>query len=508
MAIIDDLKFSLEMIEASGDAADAHAGKDFTETSGIIGVGSASFGACRDLEAGFTEYFERSDEAAISSGDRDWCFAIAFRPESTAGFPVIAQKGWLGSPDGNSEWVAYIDDPSSRVVFALPTGSVTAINGGALSNGTDYLLFIWHDSVNNQIGAQLFGGASTTPDIVSHSTGTNDGNRSFQIGASTSQSLYFDGFMGKARFWHRVPTASERAWMWNRGALRTYAELVVGRGYILNEKFTTGVRPTDFYNDGTGINYAYATAPAPLEGAYSVRLLQATNIRVQFVHGAAAEGEQWGHFTFHLDALPTTYQYICQLQDSSFAYIFEMIVLNTGVVGVGDFEGGHSISTVGAISAATTYHVFWRYKAGSGSNSEKELWICTTNSRAATPAGLHAVDTAGAMTTGPALCQFAANTGVGVQNAILDDVQWADADVFADSAQYARPTADSSAGGWAPSVGVDLFAVVDESVVNDADYMTSGTGGAADPVTLKLDPTMLPPIAGTSSIILRHRNGA
>ncbi len=48
-------------------------------------------------------------------------------------------------------------------------------------------------------------------------------------------------------------------------------------------------------------------------------------------------------------------------------------------------------------------------------------------------------------------------------------------------AQFARPDADNSnAGGWSPSSGSDLFAMVDESSPDDADYIEKRTSTTAD----------------------------
>lgn len=48
------------------------------------------------------------------------------------------------------------------------------------------------------------------------------------------------------------------------------------------------------------------------------------------------------------------------------------------------------------------------------------------------------------------------------------------------TAQYARPTSDVSAGGWTASSGTDLFAMIDEAVVDDADYITSSTASICE----------------------------
>lgn len=42
------------------------------------------------------------------------------------------------------------------------------------------------------------------------------------------------------------------------------------------------------------------------------------------------------------------------------------------------------------------------------------------------------------------------------------------------SFQFARPISDIDQGDWTPSIGSDLYAMVDEDTPDDADYITSG----------------------------------
>lgn len=56
---------------------------------------------------------------------------------------------------------------------------------------------------------------------------------------------------------------------------------------------------------------------------------------------------------------------------------------------------------------------------------------------------------------------------------------------------YLRPDADFSTGTWTPSVGSDLFAMIDETVVDDADFIRSADNPANDTTIVTLsDPTV------------------
>jgi hypothetical protein len=197
--------------------------------------------------------------------------------------------------------------------------------------------------------------------------------------------------------------------------------------FLINESFTTGSIPASWWASSGG-NYAYATSPAPLEGTYSLRMV-ASDGQALYFPGAEETGEQWGHFMFLIDSLPGSFLTFFRLQADDFSTnVLTLTVLSDGTITVSDTNGFHDVTTSSSISANTVYHVFWRYKPGSGSNSEKELWVNTTNNRAGTAAGFHVVDTAGAMTDGPLLHSFL--QAGSAPSYIVDTVQWADTDEF------------------------------------------------------------------------------
>lgn len=66
------------------------------------------------------------------------------------------------------------------------------------------------------------------------------------------------------------------------------------------------------------------------------------------------------------------------------------------------------------------------------------------------------------------------------------------------------PTSDVAAGGWTPSTGTDLFAMVDDIPSNDAQYIQSNTGAASDAATLGFGTLRIGPNA---RIVVRHKRG-
>jgi hypothetical protein len=230
MAVITSLIAYWSLGEASGNALDSHGSNHLTETSGTIDATAGKVGGCRDFEAGDTEYFEIADNVDLSTGDVDWTWAGWVNAETLAANPVIAHKGWINTPDGNSEWILFYNTSTSRFNFVKRVAaSVTlvATTFGAASTGTWYFVVMWHDAVNNLMGISINDG---TADTTSSSTGLNDGNRAYQIGASSLQALYWDGLIDEVGFWKKVLTSGERTWLYNSGNGRSYADIVAEAG--------------------------------------------------------------------------------------------------------------------------------------------------------------------------------------------------------------------------------------------------------------------------------------
>ena len=68
-------------------------------------------------------------------------------------------------------------------------------------------------------------------------------------------------------------------------------------------------------------------------------------------------------------------------------------------------------------------------------------------------------------------------------------------------AQFGRPISDISAGGWVPSSGGDLYAMLDEVSASDSDYIQGDSSDTAAEVLLS---TVTDPVS-SSGHILRFR---
>ena len=58
--------------------------------------------------------------------------------------------------------------------------------------------------------------------------------------------------------------------------------------------------------------------------------------------------------------------------------------------------------------------------------------------------------------------------------------------VAAVALQYARPASDIAAGGWLPSTGANLYAMLDEVAADDADYVYSPANPTTEQFEVKL----------------------
>jgi hypothetical protein len=227
VALADNLISAWELDEASGNAVDSHGANDLTDTNTVGSGTGVVYGTARDFEQGSSEYFTRGDNADLSTGDIDWTIEVWVNLESDADGTVVSR--WQ---TGAREYVLLYDAASNKLLLGIsadggsPAAFLSADNLGALSLATWYQAFVWHDSVNNQIGIK---GNAGTANTSSYSSGMTDTGATFQIGANENGNT-FDGLIGPVRFWKRVLSGAEHTELYNSGAGRTYAYITGGGG--------------------------------------------------------------------------------------------------------------------------------------------------------------------------------------------------------------------------------------------------------------------------------------
>lgn len=225
MALIDNLIAYWSLDEVSGGRADSHGGNDLTDNN-FTGSATGKINNAADLEQMSQHYLSIADSATIGTGDIDCSFSIWVKPESLVGFPMILSKGSEVGTD--REYALYVDtSDSNRLVWQYGTfgaGHVlTSVTG--LTVGVWYHIVVGYDSVNN-LQFMYINGVAETP--ISNTEATIHGTDPLQVGAGTSQGLYWDGLIDEVGFWKRVLTSSEVTELYNNGNGRSY-------GYIVGE---------------------------------------------------------------------------------------------------------------------------------------------------------------------------------------------------------------------------------------------------------------------------------
>ena len=222
-AIKTDLVSWWTLNEASGTRADSHDDNDLTDNN-TVGSAAGKVGNAADLEASSSEYLSHASNASLVTGDIDWTFACWIRAESLSSFPIVASKGWGGDPP--REWVLFCNTgASNKLHFEVEDGDGLAMSvesTDSITTNTWYFVVVQHDAGANEISVSINAG---TPDTAAHSTGVREGSADFVIGASPSQSLFWDGLIDEVGFWKRILSADEIEWLYNDGNGRGYSEL-------------------------------------------------------------------------------------------------------------------------------------------------------------------------------------------------------------------------------------------------------------------------------------------
>jgi hypothetical protein len=241
MSMLDGLISYWALNEASGNALDAHGSNDLTDTN-TVGSASGKVGNARDFEAGSSQYFTLADNADLSTGDIDFSMAAWVKLESKSGQRTVVGK-WNFNTSNREFLLEYITATDRFRTGLSSTGANQSFHSadtfGAPSLDTWYLLIFWHDSVNNVRGISVNGVEDTT----AYSSGVFDSNAPFTMGRIETTN-HWDGLIDEVAFAKRVWTPEERAWIYNSGNGRSYADWVataatggiVGRGLTHSRK--------------------------------------------------------------------------------------------------------------------------------------------------------------------------------------------------------------------------------------------------------------------------------
>jgi hypothetical protein len=232
MAVITDLVAYWSLDEASGNAIDAHAANDLTDTN-TVGTATGKVADARDFETSATEYFTLADNADMSlAGDTAFTVALWWKAETD---PVSGGKALFAKSagdDASAEYAAYFATGSPNISFRVGNGSssaqvLSAESYGAIDNTNWHFGVFTHDPVANLLKIRIDDG---TPTTAAWSGGTQDGANAFQLGAYTAWGVAWDGLLDEVGFWKKALTSGEETWLYNSGNGRSYADIVAEAG--------------------------------------------------------------------------------------------------------------------------------------------------------------------------------------------------------------------------------------------------------------------------------------
>lgn len=137
------------------------------------------------------------------------------------------------------------------------------------------------------------------------------------------------------------------------------------------------------WTDNATPAWDYTTSPAPLEGTQSVNL---DNVGDESYFAFTGVAEAFGYFMINVSSLAGA-DYVFSFRDSSDNKLGRVRFLSDGAVRVVDLSGVvANDSPAGTVTINTTYHIWPRYKAGSGANSEVDVYVSATSTKPGSPA--------------------------------------------------------------------------------------------------------------------------
>ncbi len=156
----------------------------------------------------------------------------------------------------------------------------------------------------------------------------------------------------------------------------TYAktENFEGAGICYTGDVTYTNCTNSFGKSGT-FNFKYATAPAPMEGSYSLLIDESGGLGYASLSVTAGDN-YYVQFMFSVPVLPAAYKDIFSWRSSSTAK-GRIQVSNTGAVRV--YNGTKYASTVGTLTAGTVYYIQAGYTKGIGTDGTGYVAWSTTS---------------------------------------------------------------------------------------------------------------------------------
>ena len=233
MAMLDNLISYWKMDESSGNALDAHASHDLTDTN-TVGSGTGIISNARDFERGNSEYVGITDHADFSFGNEDFSISLWVKLETA--IPPDPAMCFIGkttstvSANSGDEYalgLSHYGGGSLSWTVRSSSAMTQKFWGSTLTTATWYHIVVWHDATANVIGINVDDGTALT---AAHTTGCQDGTNNFLIGAIHGGGDYMDGLVDEVGIWNKVLTSGEITDLYNSGSGLAYP---FGEGGVL-----------------------------------------------------------------------------------------------------------------------------------------------------------------------------------------------------------------------------------------------------------------------------------
>jgi hypothetical protein len=204
-SLLTDLVAWWDMEEEAGvSRVDAHGANDLAENGGPIATATGKRGLGVDLERGSSQFLSIADNAAMSTGDIDFTFAVWIKletvPSAAGGVYTVAGKQESAVV---AEWQLLIGNANDQLRFVVYDAGGAAVGdtlavGQVLQAGIWYFVQCWHDAANNVVGLQINAGEKFA---VATTGAPTDTASAFRIGGRYAVSeRFFDGVVESPLF--------------------------------------------------------------------------------------------------------------------------------------------------------------------------------------------------------------------------------------------------------------------------------------------------------------------
>lgn len=202
--------------EASGDRTDSIGGNTLADVNTVTSNTGHVYPLAAEFNATNSEYLVLADSTPLSlagANSYSWGMWVYWLGSGTQ---VFLAK-YLGESPGYQFFFN-----GSQLLYQVGGGGRTVIVPGVTTD-TWLWVFGYYDDANNTMAASLNNGAPVTRSEIIALGATS---APLYVGAQSDNGYFFNGRIGPVMFWRNyIPTAEERAWLYNNGAGRTLEEM-------------------------------------------------------------------------------------------------------------------------------------------------------------------------------------------------------------------------------------------------------------------------------------------